>query len=326
MSNFDITDLIALSSSLQKIAQAEPDPHTTRGIAIKRLQAIMGSNPNGVSTVADAEIKSGDLKSMDTLVMFLKKHNVAFNGTPIVSSEKHSDADEYWDGSYVNAPAMKGYLDHLHTEIKDPINLPLLNNITNQLNQNIGLGYKPQTKDKTAPEQSTQGPSQNQPTSQSKTTPSSVNAPFPMNGQSIDFTRLKAWLSAFNAVVSPAYQATVKRALQDLQWIVSASTAGWTPISLEGSPDTVYINVRDFWLHENPTVARNMPGKYFHQLAQLLGDVRGALEAFKSQGLDHGREEEFAQQFQDLQSAQITIGTWVDSLHQIQQRLDGANQ
>ena len=328
MSNFVIADFIALNSSLQKIAQTESDPNTTRAIAIKRLQAIMGSNPNGVSTVNNAGIKSSDLKSIDSLLAFLKSNNVSFNGIPIVSKTRRSDNDEYWDENYIDKAAMTGYLQHLHEEIKDPINLPLLNAITSQFNQNIGLDYKPKSKDQAAPGQDKQVPSK--PAGQENDlSKEPMTAPLPMNGDSIDFTRINNWLEQFKLHAAPQYKEYIQQVIDKLSWLTKSISSGWTPISLGGSPKTVFNNVYTHWLHANPTAAKaaaNAPGLYFNQLSQFIGDIRGLLEAYKSQGLGYHNDEAIEQQFQYLQSAEIEVGTWVDDLNQIQQETIGANQ
>jgi hypothetical protein len=320
MGDFNLADCLTLAVSLQKFAQQDANPDLARAIAIKRLQAIVGADPSkGVASQSDSALKTSDLSNMDSLLAFLKTNNISYGGVPIISTSKRP-GDEFWNNNYISPPALKGYLDHLSGEIGDRPNSPLaqrLHSIITNVNQMIGIDYKPQ--DKTQPAKPGQPQESKQPDSSQEDL---NNIALPLNPDSIDFIRINKWLMSFNQKAAPQYKPQIERVINDLNWLKDSTTSGWTPINLDGPADTIYTNVRDFWLHKDQRVAYSMPSVYLTKLAQFIGDIGGLLSAFHSQGLDFGRED-FNQQFEFLKLAQIRITSWISSLHGVQERIDG---
>jgi len=303
-------------------------------IALKRLNALIG-NGVGIATQSqeDADLKSENLQSMDTLIKFMADHSMLYNGEPIVagSNDRGLDYYVYYQDKWINKPGFISYLNHLHDEIKDPLNRPLLNGIIARANQYLDLEYKAPAKQTKQPAAVSPQTQQDQPGQQGTTqkpdqqTQSVINMPLPLDGESIDFERIQQWLQAFIQVAGPGAQQVIRQASQQLIWLTKASATGWAPLRLDESLDTIYKNVKSQFA-AFPQQAVNMPHEYLSRLLDLLNNLMAALQALKSKGYPSDRMDELNQQFQFAQSVRIQIGMWQSNLRNVQERIDGRHQ
>jgi hypothetical protein len=150
-----------------------------------------------------------------------------------------------------------------------------------------------------------------------------TNAPLPLNNSYIDLKRIQDWLSAYNGVVDPQYQQSVKNALATLNRVVSTNKGHYTPINLSQPVDVIYTNVRDFFRQpgQDSRMAVDQPLIYLQELSKLIGDLVGVFDAYSSQF--PMKEEALRQQKQFANYIQVELSSWMGQIPGVQERLDG---
>jgi hypothetical protein len=341
MSDFNNIDIIHLADALYKLGQDNSDPARVKAMAIKLLQNM--ASASDVSAQDGAELKSSDLSSLDTMIKFLKSHNVLSNGYPIVSDTKRNDDDRYWGGDYINQPAFKVYLDHLHTAIKDPINKPKLDAIVSQANIGLETNYKHQANkdqpvDPKNPGTQSAKPGETPPqaagqTGQTGQTGTAEDSELlrPYDGQSIDLGNIFDWLTDLNNKSSSTkykgiarYSGIINDGLRKVHILIGMSSTGDAPLFLGQPLNTIYNNVKQRGLersNNDPRVALSFTYNYLEMLLEFVGTTQQVLSAVAL--MFPNKQDEVRQQHQWAQSAEIQVRQWQAQLPGVQETIEG---
>jgi hypothetical protein len=334
MSDFNNIDIIHLADALYKLGQDNSDPARVKAMAIKLLQNM--ASASDVSAQDGAELKSSDLSSLDTMIKFLKNHNVLSNGYPIVSDTKRNDDDRYWGGDYINQPAFKVYLDHLHTTIKDPINKPKLDVIVSQANIGLETNYKHQANkdqpiDPKNPGTQSAKPGETPPQAAGQTgTADETELGRPFDGQSIDLGNIQDWLKALKNMTATSkykgisrYEGIIQDGINKAYTLIGMSKTGDAPLFLGQPLNTIYTNVklRSLEQSNNPGVALSFTYNYLEMLLEFVGTTQQVLSAVAL--MFPNKQDEVRQQHQWAQSAEIQVRQWQAQLPGVQETIEG---
>jgi hypothetical protein len=325
-------DYLDLAFALQKLGQAA-NADQVRAMATKLIHSILGTG-SGISSDGNASLKVSDLSSIDTLFNFLKTHNVAYNGYPIVSTTERGDGDAFWNNLYINKAALTQYLDHLHSVIKDPVNKPKLDAIISQVNTGLELDYKHEDKkpDAAKPDAKQEDKPETKPQADKQDTKAKeTDLVRPFDGQTIDLGNIKDWLTALQGMAMTTkykgiarYQGVIQQAISEIAVLIGMNITGDAPIFLGQPLTTLYQHVKQRGLelsNNNPGVALNFTNFYLDKMLVFLGTVQQVLS---SEALMFpNKQDEIRQQSQFAQQAEVQVRQWQSQLPMVQQQIEG---